>query len=279
MRTVAFVLSLALGAQPQIAASRIALVTATAGTRALVDLGVDDFVVEEGGAAREILDVHVADYPLVVLLDNGAETPGEIDAIREAAARFVSRVGERGVAVGTLADPAAMVASFDDDRATVLAEIRRVPAKPSSRLAPLDAVAGAVRMIHEIGSPFSAVVIISARAIAPSELGSADLLTEIVDSRAAVHVIARRAPAAPEPDPSPQGAPDVLGELATLTHGQYTTIYSPASYAIALDRLADRLAAEMMIQYLAPASGSSGADVRVGVKIPGAKVTGLGVSR
>jgi hypothetical protein len=70
----------------------------------------------------------------------------------------------------------------------------------------------------------------------------------------------------------------VLREIGTLTHGQYTTIYSPASYAIALDRLADRLASEMMIQYLTT-DAAPAPDVRVGVKVPGAKVTGLGVSR
>ncbi len=265
--------------QPQTAASHVVLVSTAVGGRALVDLGVDDFVVEEDGRAREILDVHIADYPIVILLDDGADAPGEIEAIREAALRFIARVGEdRTVAVGTLADPFAMVASFDDDRAKVLAEIRRVSAKGSARLVPLDAVAAAVAAIKGTGSSFSAVVIISARTIAPSELGSADLLTPILDSHAAVHVVGRRPPAAPEPD-SPAPPADVLRELATLSHGQYTTIYSPASYSIALDRLADRMATEMMIQYLAPPGGSAGSDVRVGVKIPGARVTGLGVAR
>src|SRR5262245_50844517 len=156
-------------AQPQKLPSHVALVSTAVSGRALVDLGVDDFVVEEGGAPREILDVHIADYPLVVLIDNGTE---EVEAIRDAAARFVSRVGERAVAVGTLAEPAVMVASFDDDRSKVLEEIGRVPARPEARLAPLDAVAAAVQAIKDTGSPFSAVVIISARAIAPAELAS-----------------------------------------------------------------------------------------------------------
>jgi len=267
-----------LTAQPQTTASRIVLVSTAVSGRALVDLGVDDFVVEEAGATREILDVHIADYPIVVLLDNGTT---EIAAVRDAAARFVLRVGERSVAVGTLAEPGGIVATFDDDRAGLLAAIRQIPAKPETRLVPLDAVAAATRVIKETGSPFSAVVIISNRAIAPAELGSADLLTPILDSHATVHVIGKRPAAAPDADPQAPGVSDVLREIASLTHGQYTTIYTSASYAIALDRLADRLATEMMIQYLAPqgAASASGSDVRVGVKIPGARVTGLGVSR
>ena len=40
--------------------------------------------------------------------------------------------------------------------------------------------------------------------------------------------------------------------------------------------LADRLAIELMIQYLVPAGPKVG-DVRVGVRMPGARVVGLGV--
>jgi hypothetical protein len=44
----------------------------------------------------------------------------------------------------------------------------------------------------------------------------------------------------------------------------------------ALDRLADRLAIEMMVQYLVPPGPREG-DAKVGVRIPGARVVGLGV--
>ena len=64
--------------------------------------------------------------------------------------------------------------------------------------------------------------------------------------------------------------------LADQTRGQFTAIFSPASYSAALDRLADRLAIEMMIQYLVPPGPKAG-DVQVGVRVPGARVVGLGV--
>lgn len=263
----------------QVMSSRVLLATVAAGNRALVDLGPDDFAIEEGGATREVFDMHIADYPLVVLIDNGAAAGREIEAIRDAAARFASRVGERAVAFGTLADPPAILASFEDDRAKVLAEIRAVSVNPSAGLMPLEAIAGAVRAIQATGTPFSAVVVISARPIEPAELASSDLLTPILDSRAAVHVIALRSPAAEEPGGSTRTDGDVLREVSNLTRGQYTTIYSAASYGIALDRLADRLATEVMIEYLVPPGPGVSGEVRVGVKIPGAKVVGLGVSR
>jgi hypothetical protein len=268
------------GDSQQAMSSRVLLATVTEGNHALIDLGPDDFVIEEGGTTRDVFDMHVADYPLVVLIDNSAAARNDLDAIRDAAARFVSRVGERAVAVGTLTDPPAILASFDDERAKVLAEIRRVSVDPSADLMPFQAIAHAVTAIENAGTSFSAIVVISARAIEPAEIGSSDLLTPILASRASVHVIARRSAAAAEHGPTrADGDGDVLRQLSTLTRGQYTTIYSPASYGIALDGLADRLAAEVMIEYLEPPGQGTRGEVRVGVKIPGARVTGLGVSR
>ena len=288
MRAATLAIAVLLWQQPP--ASGVLLVTVSAGGRPLVDVGIDDFVIEQGGSAGEVLDVHVADYPLAILLDNSAPAPGEYETIREAAARFVARIGERAVAAGTLAGPSAMFATFDDERAKVLGQIRVAPAAPSSAM-PLEAIAAAVRAIQATESPFSAIVVISARAIDPSSLGSADALRPIVDSRIPVHVIARRESATAGAgsnvsnvgnvgDVSNVGdASDVLKEVSSLTRGQYTTIYSTASYAIALDRLADRLATEIMVQYLVPPGAPAGGQVRAGVKIPGARVTGLGVSR
>jgi hypothetical protein len=269
------------GDSQQTMSSRVLLATVAAGNRALVELGPDDFVIEEGGVTREVFDMHVADYPIAVLIDNSAAARNELDAIRDAAARFVSRVGERAVAVGTLANPPAILASFDDDRAKVLAEIGKVSVDPSAGLMPLEAIAGAIHAIEATGSPFSAIVVISARPIDPAEIGSSDLLTPILASRASVHVIARRSAATAEQDEPTRadGNGDVLRQVSNLTRGQYTTIYSPASYGIALDRLADRLAPEVMIEYLVPPGAGAQGEVRVGVKIPGARVTGLGVSR
>jgi hypothetical protein len=54
-------------------------------------------------------------------------------------------------------------------------------------------------------------------------------------------------------------------------------IYSASSYQAALDRLADRLTSEMLIEYLVPV-GSKPNDVKVGVRIIGTRVRGLGVA-
>ncbi len=259
----------------QLAASRVMLATVLdRDNRPTVDVLPDDFVVEEGNDEREILHVQVADYPVTLLLDNGADAADSFAAIRQAAGRFIRRIGQRPIAVGTLADPPTLVASFDDERAAVLAAIERITAVARTPLRPLGLLTQAATRIAQFGSPFSVVVVISAGAVDPSEQPESDRIAPIVDSGAAVHVIALR-PAGLAADGD---APDLLRALSEQTRGQFIPIFNPVSYGVALDRLADQLSTELMIDYLVP-PGSSGAAARIGIRVPGATVRGLGVSR
>jgi hypothetical protein len=116
---ITYAAAFAFAAQP--AAGRVMLATVSdRNNRPTVDVGPDDFVVEEGNDEREVLAVRVADYPVAVLIDNGGETAPIIAALRRAAGRFVTRIGQRPVTIGTLAEPVQIVANFDDDRQHVL---------------------------------------------------------------------------------------------------------------------------------------------------------------
>jgi hypothetical protein len=262
------------GAQP--AAGRVLLATVSdRNNRPTVDVGPDDFVVAEGNDDREILAVRVADYPIAVLIDNSGGSAPVLAEMRRAAARFVTRIGLRPVVVGTLADPVEVVATFDDERQHVLDAIAHIAASSSERVAVLAAVTRTAEMISAFETPFSVVVVISARAVDAAESTPADRLTPILESGAAVHVVALRAATGETGNPTPA---DLLRQLADQTRGQYITIYTPASLSIALDSLADRLATEIMIDYLVPAD-TAPRDVRVGIRIVGARVRGLGVSK
>ncbi len=199
------------------------------GGRTVVDFSADDFVVSEGTQDREILDVHIADYPVAVLLDD--TTDGATwAAIRSAASRFVARIGERPVAVGVLSDSATMVASLEDERRTVLERISALPSRTSTTITPLPVVAAASRLLHDTEAPFSAVVVIAATAVNASTLVRGDLLPGILESGATVHVVEGQSSPRRE-----QGAPDgsdLLKVLADQTHGQYTTIFSLVSYSM-----------------------------------------------
>lgn len=246
--------------------------------RPIVDLDADDFVIEEGGQAREVFRVRIADYPVVVLADNSSAAGADFEAIRRAIARFVARIGERPVALGTLDSPPTLLTTFDDARDVVLKRLEALGIGQTVTVRPVEAIANAVGMIVESGSPFAAIVLMSAAPFPPSEAERSVLVAPVLQSGASVHVVARRT-AGPVLGSPTAGDDGVVRDLADQTRGQYSTIYAAGSYAIALDRIADRMATEFMVEYLVPPGAPSDPSVRVGVNRPGARVQGLGVSK
>ena len=259
---------------PQTGASRVALAMVTdPRNRPMVDISADDFVIQEAGATREVLSIRPADYPIVILFDTGAGARDDIETIRKAVERFIERIGQRPVAVGTFGDPPAMIATFDDAHSALGSKIDVAIANPhGSSVLIRGAVLGG-QTIRAVRPLFSAIVIVSASPLEDMPETSEEVVAPIIDSGAVVHVIANRAGAAP----GTSRAVSAVRSLAEQTHGEFTSIYSAASYQSALDRLADRLSTEMMVEYLVP-NGSKPVDVRVGVRIPGARVRGLGVA-
>jgi hypothetical protein len=212
----------------QVAASRIALVAVTdSQNRPLADVETDDFQIDEDGRSRDVFEARIADYPVVVLLDNGAGPESDLEAVRGAAAGFIARIGERAVAIGTMARPPEMLASFDDDRSTVLARLRTLTAS-AAPLAPLEALAGAAHLIQTTGAPFSAVIVIAPRPIERAEPEPSGLLTAILESRTFVHVVERVPPLPPvssRPETTPAGIEsNPFRDLSLRTGGEFTTV-------------------------------------------------------
>lgn len=242
--------------------------------RPIVDVSLDDFVVTEGGQAREVLDAHVADYPFAVVLDDRPAVASSVAFVRAAARRFIERVGERPIALYRLTDSTKPLTTLDDDRSTVLEHLVELKTGAESAQSPLDTIAKAAALLKDSDAPFSAIVVIAAAPVDANALVRGELLPQVIESGAAVHVV--QAQAAETTAPDDPTAPDLLRLIADQTHGQFTAIFSTVSYTAALDRLADRLAIEMMVQYMVPPGPKVG-DVRVGVRVPGARVVGLGV--
>jgi hypothetical protein len=273
--TAALSLSANASAVPQTGASRVALAVVTdPRNRPIVDVSADDFVIQEAGAAREVLSLRPADYPVVILFDTGAGARDDVALIRKAVERFIDRIGQRPVAVGTFGDPPVMLTTFEDERGALGPKIEAAIANPQGGSLPTRGAALAGQMLRAIGPLFSAIVIVSAAPLADVPDTPEEIVAPIIDSGAAVHVIANRAGTSAA---APSRGMLAIRSLAEQTHGEFTSIYSAGSYQAALDRLADRLTTEMMIEYLVP-PGSKPIDVKVGVRIPGARVRGLGVA-
>jgi len=265
------------GAAQQTGASRTALaMVSDARNRSIVDVGADDFIIQEGGQAREVLDVRVADYPVVVMLDNGADARMDLTAQRQAVDRFLRRLGPRSVAIGTLAAPPRMITSFDDERQAAMERLEQVEIDRSAKSALLQGTSVGADAIRSTGALFGALVVLSSTTTDDSRGATDEMIAPIIDSRAVLHVIANRG-ALIQGSTGQIRSGGVLRSIADQTRGAFTVIYNPSSYQAALDRLAERLTSEMMIEYLVP-PGSKPIDVKVGVRVTGARVRGLGVA-
>ena len=172
-------------ARQRVGASRTALATVIDGRgRPILAIDPDDFVVRETGQQRDVLSVRVADYPIALVLDNSVAGAQDFPAVREAAARFVGRIGHRPIVLA-LTTPPQVAATLDDERATVLDRIGTARAsEPGAGL--LEAVAAAARALVENGSAFSVIVVISA---SPADGEPGAVLGPVVESGGAVHVI------------------------------------------------------------------------------------------
>ena len=168
-----------------------------------------------------------------------------------------------------------MITAFEDDRGTVMQRLGALEAATSAGSLLLQGAALARQTIQRTGSLFSAIIILSATGVDASRNAPEEMLAPIVDSGAILHVISNRS--APPSGAAGFKPGQALRALVDQTRGQYATIYSSASYQAALDRLADRLTSELMIEYLVPV-GSKPNDVKVGVRLAGAHVRGFGVA-
>ncbi|MGE4056881.1 MAG: VWA domain-containing protein [Vicinamibacterales bacterium] len=271
-------ITLSVAVAQQALVGRVLLATVTnSSDQPLIDLEADDFIVREDGQEREILSARIADYPLVLLIDNSAHAANDLEAIRSAAGRFVERVGDRAVAVVTLADPPAILAGLGDDRTAVRSAIENVQLATEARR-PLEAVSQATRLIEDARSGFAAIVVISVTPAGAPDPEPRGLVSAFVQSGDILHLVTRTQPVVPGAAAAltPE---DLLRDIATRSGGRVSTIYSPVSFQVALDQIADRMATEMLVEYLAPQGAPVPADVRVGVAIPGTRVRGLGVLR
>jgi hypothetical protein len=261
----ALLLSLSPGGQT--GASRFALVqVADPRGKSLVDVGLDDFVVQESGSEREVLDVRVADYPVAIVVDDGAKN--DFAEIRAAVVRMLERLGPRPIAIVTAGVGPRLIASFEDERPAVMERLAAI--EPAGDAVSQRCARGACRRNPQgTGALFSAILVITASPIEATGPDADALLAPIIDSRAVTHVVT-----------NVEGIGErvqLLRSIANQTHGDFTAIYAPASYQPAIDRLVTRLTTELLIEYIVPV-GSPASDVKIGVKLPGARVRGLGVA-
>jgi hypothetical protein len=268
----------------QIGASRLALaVVADSRNHPVVDIGPDDFVIQEANEPREILSVRIADYPIVVLVDTSVQARGDFSQIRKSVKRLVDRLGQRPVVVGTFGGVPKLIFGFDEsnehlnDHRELFQELDALEPTSTANNQLLRGAALAADALRQTGSLFSSIIVVSASPVDTSPGSPDDFTAPIVSSGAIVHVITNRAVFGGGGSGAGSGLGQTLRSLADQTRGEFTTIYSAASYQAAIDHLAERLVNELVVEYMVPV-GSKATDVKIGVRLPGTHVRGLGVA-
>ena len=96
----------------------------------------------------------------------------------------------------------------------------------------------------------------------PDRTPPAEFLTPILGSGTTVHAVVGRG------GNTTSAAAESLRAAVDQTSGNMTVIFAAASFQVALDRLADRLAPELMVEYVVPPGTSSNDDVRLFRRLP-----------
>ena len=212
---IAALLTLVLGLS-QFGASRTALATvADTRGRAIVDIEADDFVVRETGGRATCCPYEWPTTPLPLVLDNGP-------ARGRTSPRFARRRrASSGASVTGRSRSRCPIrrGSSPPSTTTVSAVMQALEKTTSSASGEglFQAIVDAAHAISENGSPFSAIVVVSA---SPLAMVPSELLTPILESGATVHVDGRQAGVRQR-----RRSTETLRALADQTHGQFTTIY------------------------------------------------------
>src|SRR5262245_43543889 len=204
----------------QTGASRIALASVfDPRNRPILDVEADDFVVSEGRDAREILSVHLADYPIVVMIDTSAGAAGDLPVMQKAAAQFIARIGQRPVALGTFGDPPVMLTTFEDERQVLIDKLEAITAAESGDSLLMQGAALAAQTIRPTGFIFSAIVMLSASSTDASREADA-LVPPIVETGAILHIVSNRPASGPPNAASALGLSATVRALVEQTRGQ-----------------------------------------------------------
>ena len=154
----------------------------------------------------------------MIFFDTGAGAREDVAIIRKAVERFIDRIGDRPIAVGTFGETPVLITTFEDDRSALGPKLDAAIANPHGLSVPTRGAALGGQTIRAVQPLFSAIVIVSAAPLDGMPDTSEEVLAPIIDSGAVVHVIANRAGTGPG---ATSPAVNAIRSLAEQTHGEF----------------------------------------------------------
>jgi VWFA-related protein len=260
----------------------------------VLGLTADDFVVEEGGRRCDTLTASPAQYPVAIIVDTTHAARPEFIRISAAVRQFVDRLRGREIALYTFGERATRVADYTRDTAALHKAADGLFARPDAESHVLDAIIDAAKDLRKRELAVGLIVVVSAGGNDQSNRTPREVFEPVMASRSIVRVVELRTPRASGRLNNPRfrrtitsdreaeaalGLEELLRGLADRTRGHYTLIYSSSGYSAALDELQRQLAAEVVLEYLAPAVDDAQRALQLGARLPGVTVRGIGLDR
>jgi len=221
----------------------------------LTELAPRDIVIREDRAPREILRVTRATgpMPIAVLVDNSAGAEPAIPDIRTALTGFVTALGEVGpVSIIAMAERPTQVTDYTTTRATLMAGIQRLFARPGSGVTLLDAVLETSRGIQKREGERAAIVILSGGGVEQSAVHYTRALELLTASGATLHAVLLSPPGRAGVDDARRQRDTLLDRGVNGTGGFRRDVLASMAFAPALADLARTLTHQFRVVYARP---------------------------
>jgi VWFA-related protein len=224
-------------------------------------LGVNDFVVREDGARREVLRVSRAIEPIdiALLIDNSASSGELLLSLREGLKRFVATMLPGGDAprhniaiVGLAARPTILV-EYTSDPKLLNDAINRLFADSASGMTLLDAVVEVSRGLEKRESTRAVLIPVITDGIEFSNRYYRDVIDAMTRAGVGFHALTIGTFSLTDDD-ARRNRSYVLDEGARATGGQWVALLSVTAVPGALDKLATQLMSQYKVVYGRPES-------------------------
>jgi len=223
-------------------------------------LSVDDFVVREDGARREVLRVARATEPMdiALLVDNSASSRDLISPLREGLMRFVAAMLTTGgpqhniALIGLAARPTILV-DYTSDQKRLNDGIGRLFPESTSGMTLLDAIVETSRGLEKREAARAVVVPVITDGIEYTNRYYRDVIDALTRAGVGLHALTVGTFSVTDDD-AVRNREQVLAEAPGATGGQRVLLLTPSAVPAALDRLAAELKGQYKVVYGRPES-------------------------
>lgn len=254
-------LPLLAGAAAEPLTRRVFVTVADAKGAPVTDLNAADFVVKEGGKAREVVQAAPAAglIQIAILVDDNGT-----GIFRYAVGKFIeSLLGRAEFSISTVTGQMLRLVDYTTSAQALSEAIAKLNARPSTNDGGqlLDGISEAATELTRRKAPRPVIVALTVGGVEHSTLPANHVLDNLRQSAASLHVISV-ANSALRSQSDPSTAAGLLGENMNLSEvlgdgpkqsgGRRNEIVAAASVAGGLQQLADALKSQYLVQYALP---------------------------